>query len=107
MANTWVVDLRHYLTPAGTLAPELRGQGRRLAEYWAEIVAQASNFDEPITARCRRRAAHRLCSGTLDIDFDEDSSGIIWRCPVCGDNGIIRGWQGSIWDNSDALGLSQ
>jgi hypothetical protein len=101
MADTSVIDLQHFLTPAGALA-ELPGRARRLAEYWTEIVAQASHFDMPITLRCRRRPRHRPCTGTLDIGFDHDFSGIIWRCPICGDNGIIRGWEGSFWDNSDA-----
>jgi hypothetical protein len=107
MADTWIVDLQHYLTPAGTLPPDLSGRGRRLAEYWTEIVAQASKFDTPVTLRCRRRPGRRPCAGTLDIGFDDDLSGIIWRCPVCGDNGIVRGWQRSFWDNSDAPELSQ
>ena len=100
MSNTWVVDLRHYLKPGGALA-EMPGRARRLAEYWTEIVAQASNFDEPITLRCRRRPGRRACAGTLEIGFDRDFSAIIWCCTVCGDNGVISGWQGSFWDNSD------
>jgi hypothetical protein len=54
MANTWIVDLRHYLTSAGTLA-ELPRPARILAEYWTEIVAQESNFAAPTALRCRRR----------------------------------------------------
>jgi hypothetical protein len=107
MADTWVIDLQHYLTPAGTLVSELSGRGRRLAEYWTEIVAQGSNFDTPITLRCRRRPGRRRCVGTLDIGFEDDFSGIVWRCPICGDNGIVRGWQGSFWDSSEAPELSQ
>jgi hypothetical protein len=106
MSNTWVIDLRHYLKPGGALA-ELPGRARRLAEYWTEIVAQGSNFDEPITLRCRRRPGHRACAGTLDIGFNPDVATIIWCCPVCGDKGIIHGWQGSFWDNSNNPTFSQ
>jgi hypothetical protein len=31
----------------------------------------------------------------------DDLDGMVWFCPMCGDNGIIRGWQGTFWDNSD------
>jgi len=24
---------------------------------------------------------------------------MVWHCPICGDNGIIRGWEGTFWDN--------
>ena len=34
MGDTWIVDLRHYLTPAGALA-EMPRPARRLAEYFA------------------------------------------------------------------------
>jgi hypothetical protein len=49
MGNSWIVNLRHFLEPSGALAP-LSGRGLRLAEYWTQIVAQASNYEEPTTA---------------------------------------------------------
>jgi hypothetical protein len=101
-----VIDLRHYLTPGGTLA-ELPGRARRLAEYWTEIVAQGSNFDQPAALRCRRRPKHRTCSGMLDIGLTPDFSGIMWCCPVRGDNGVIRGWHGRFWDNGDTPEFSR
>ena len=100
MVNTWIVDLRHYLTPAGALLGEPK-LARKLAEYFAQIVAQGSNYDEPITLRCRRRPRRRPCTGVLEICPDPDQDGMAWFCPVCGDNGIIRGWEGTFWDNSD------
>ena len=42
MGSTWIVDLRHYLTQAGTRA-KLPGRARTLANYWTEIIAQGSN----------------------------------------------------------------
>jgi len=54
MGNYWSVHLPHLLEPNGTLAP-LTGRGLRLAQYWTQIVAQASNYDERATPRCRRR----------------------------------------------------
>jgi hypothetical protein len=103
MANTWIVDLRHFLTSAGTLAP-LPSSARILAQYWTHIVAQGSTFDQPLTLRCRRRPRRRPCAGILEIALDEDLEGMLWGCPVCGDNGIIRGWQGTFWDLSDGSG---
>ncbi len=87
MADTWMVDLRHFLAPTGALAPELPGPARRLAEYWVEIVAQGSNRDSPVTLRCRRRPARRPCDGVLNILLDANLDGLLWE--------IIHGWQGS------------
>jgi hypothetical protein len=100
MGNTWIVDLRHYMTPAGTVA-DLPPRAGTLAQYWTQIVAQGSNFDQPITLRCRRKPRRRLCEGMLEISLDQDLDGIVWRCPICEDNGAITGWQRTFWDNSD------
>jgi hypothetical protein len=54
MGDTFVVDLRHYLTSAGAIA-DMPPRARLLAEYFASIVVDAkSNLDDPPTVRCRR-----------------------------------------------------
>jgi hypothetical protein len=100
LGNYWSVHLPHLLAADGTLAP-LTGRGLRLATYWTEIVAQASNYDAPTTLRCRRRPGRRPCGGLLTIFFDVDTFDVLWFCPVCNDEGRISGWQGSFWDNSE------
>ncbi len=43
----------------------------------------------------------------LDIEFDETSGHIHWRCEVCGDEGVVSGWEGLIWDMLDTDGKIQ
>jgi hypothetical protein len=100
MADTWIVDLRHFITPNGTLAP-LAGGGLRLAEYWTQIVAQATLYDEPTTLRCRRRPGRRPCGELLTIFFDVDTNDVLWFCPACNDDGRISGWEDTFWDNGN------
>jgi len=99
MGNTWMVDLRHYLTPAGAFA-EMPSRARILAEYFASIVVDATvNIDEPPAVRCRRRPDHRRCVGVLMCyPTSDETDSIYWFCPVCSDNGFIRGWQNTLWD---------
>jgi hypothetical protein len=99
MGNTWIVDFRHYLTPAGAMA-EMPPRARILAEYFASIVLDAtSNLDDPPTVRCRRRPRRQHCSGiVMSYPNSEEDDRIDWYCPVCNDNGIIRGWLGTLWD---------
>jgi len=96
----WVIDLRHFLAPSGAIAAELSAPGRRLAEYFASIVVDAtSNLDDPPSVRCRRRPGRRRCTGTIySVPSIEDLAAIDWHCPVCGDYGVIRGWEGTLWD---------
>ena len=100
VGNSWTIHLSHLLEPNGALAP-LTGRGRRLAEYWTQIVAQASNCDQPTTLRCRRRPGRRPCAGQLTIFFDVDNNDVLWFCPVCDDQGRISGWENSFWDNGN------
>jgi hypothetical protein len=100
VSNYWSIHLPHLLKRDGALAP-LTGRGLRLAKYWTEIVAQASNYDEPITLRCRRRPGRRPCGGLLTIFFDVDTFDVLWFCPTCEDNGRISGWEGTFWDSSE------
>ena len=44
------------------------------------------------------------CKGELDIDLDHTSGHISWRCEVCGDEGVVSGWEGLIWDMLDTDG---
>jgi len=99
MSNTWVVDLRHYLTSAGAMA-DMPPPARRLAEYFATIVVDATtHIDEPPSVRCRRRPQRRRCSGiVISYPSGDEHDSIYWHCPVCFDNGIISGWQGTLWD---------
>ncbi len=94
-----MVDLRHFLAPSGALA-DMPAPARRLAEYFASIVVDAtSNLDDPPSVRCRRRPRHRRCTGIVySVPSIEDLEAIDWHCPVCGDYGVIRGWEGTLWD---------
>ena len=107
MADTWITDLTHFLADDRSIAPP-SGPARRLAEYLGAIVAEITaeigeqpRFDK---VRCRRRPGRKPCSGRIESDIDLndlESMVIIWRCPVCGDNGTIRNWEGTLWDCSE------
>jgi hypothetical protein len=104
VGNTWVVDLRHFLTPDGAIVDFA---GRALAEHFASIVADATaNIDEKSGVQCRRRPRHRRCAGVvvsyLSADRHDKDESIQWYCPVCDDNGVISGWQNSRWDRRAA-----
>jgi len=99
MGDTWVIDLRHYLGSTGAIA-ELPSRARLLAEYFASIVVDATtNIDDPPTVSCRRWPQHRRCTGiVMSYPANDEHDSIYWHCPVCHDNGIIRGWQKTFWD---------
>jgi hypothetical protein len=48
--------------------------------------------------KCRRRPGRKPCPGEIETDFEPDTDTIVWWCPVCGENGYITNWQGTLWD---------
>ena len=100
---TWVTDLRHFLDDTGGFPRELPGPARKLAEYFASIVAAASEPQvagrNAPTIRCRRRPGNRRCTGNIRYRIQADTR-VVWACPSCGDNGLIAHWQGTAWDRS-------
>jgi len=104
MSDTWIVDLRHFLNEDGSIAPE-SGRARRLAQHFAAIVREltAELGDEVYfpKVRCRRRPNRKRCPGEIDSTLDTENRAILWVCPICGDNGSIQGWEGTLWDFSE------
>src|SRR5687768_11848660 len=101
MGDTWITDLAHFLTRDGAIAPT-SGPARRFAEFLAKLAGDATTLSSDgstnTRVKCRRRPARKLCPGEIETGIDAESEDIVWSCPVCGDNGIIRNWKGSMWD---------
>ena len=105
MANTWIIDMTHYLDEHGAIvaAPT---PARRLAEHFAAIV-RAVTFDPcgaatESSVRCRRRPGRKPCPGQIRAAITiDDRMDIIWECSSCGDNGVISNWHGTMWDCLD------
>lgn len=104
MADTWITNLRHYLDEDGRLPDELPGPARNLANHLGSIVtgitAAAWPAPQQLAVGCRRRPRNRRCSGSIVAAIEPGSDDIIWECPACGDNGVVSGWQGTVWDKS-------
>jgi len=100
MSNTYVTDITHFLDKNGELA-EMPGEARQLASFLVLLIdvttAQASpshNHDTHI--RCRAEA----CTGSIRASVASKGGEIVWHCPKCGHNGVIRNWQGTKWDQT-------
>jgi hypothetical protein len=94
----FVSDLRHFLDmPADVPVP-----ARRMADHLTLIVraATAGEGGQPWVSAlpCRRRPGRRPCPGHFALFRTDDPPSIEWRCTACGDDGVIRGWEESVFD---------
>jgi hypothetical protein len=102
MGNTWVTDIRHFLDASGAIPEDIPGPARNLGLFLGAIVAWVTSgrsvSDPRTNVSCRRSPRRRRCRGEILATFEADGSTISWRCPVCGDNGVTRGWERTPWD---------
>ena len=99
----WITNLQHYLDKNSNIAPSDRIT-RPLVDYFGAITTFATSFDEEgfidSNISCRRRPSRKPCEGKIQAILNLDTDHILWRCPVCEDNGVISGWRDTPWDAS-------
>lgn len=102
MPDTWITDMRHFLDESGVLAARMPGPVMNLATFQGSIAAWVTSAAGRASPRtnvpCRRRPSGIRCVGEIDAGLVDGDQAVEWRCPVCGDNGVIRGWQDTQWD---------
>jgi len=64
----------------------------------AWVTSGRSAADHRMNVACRRSPGRRRCPGEILASFEADGASISWHCPLCGDNGVTRGWEGTPWD---------
>ena len=102
----WVINIQHWLneTKSGPAAPKLRLKVKKLSEIITFATSVSAGIFMESTPRCWRRPKRKPCKGELDIELDLASGQIHWSCSICGDEGVVSGWQGLIWDMLDTAG---
>jgi hypothetical protein len=99
-----VTELRHYLDVHGELAP-MPLPALNLALFQGAIVAwmtsRSSSGSERTNVHCRHAQRGEGCLEEIVAVLEEEDQAIAWRCPGCGDDGIIRGWEGTSWDRRE------
>jgi hypothetical protein len=94
----FVADLRHFLD----IPHEAPGPARKMAEHLGFVVRAATAGEAGtswVTAlTCRRRPANRPCAGQIAVFRADLPAPIEWRCTACGDEGVISGWEDSLYD---------
>ena len=102
MGDTWVTDMTHYLDEEGLLPETLPGPALSIALFLGSIVGWVTSHPqgtyEETNVPCRRMPGRRRCVGNIFARIDAAQAAITWECPICEDNGYIRGWESTLWD---------
>jgi RNA polymerase subunit RPABC4/transcription elongation factor Spt4 len=99
----WIIDIRHWLDEnlmdAGL--PQLRLKVKKLGEIISYATAIEAGIPVDFQPVCWRRPGRKACRGALEMELVSETNQIHWLCPECGDEGVVSGWSGLIWDMTD------
>ena len=103
--------MRHYLDDeTGDLFEGLPTPVINLAVFFGSIVAWVTDHlpqgDWHTNVPCRRSPGRRRCLGDIMAELDGAAGYISWQCPVCGDNGLIHGWEDTLWNRHGGAGVN-
>jgi len=94
----FVSDLRHFLDmPDDAPGPAVR-MARQLGLIVRAATARQAGRPWVCGVSCKRRPNHRACLGRIAVFRTDVPASIEWRCAVCGDEGIVSGWERSPFD---------
>jgi len=102
--SMWVIDIRHWLdeTLTGPGLPQLKFKVKKLGEIITYATSAEVGFSVGTQPVCWRRTNRKPCGGGLEIELFPGTDHIHWQCPICGNEGMVTGWGGLIWDMSDS-----
>jgi hypothetical protein len=107
MADTWVVDLRHFIDEDGDLPDKMPTPALNRALFFDSIVALVTDHlparDPHTNVPCWRSPGRKRCLGEIMAELRLGSDEITWQCPLCGDHGVIRGWEQTLWNRQPGL----
>ena len=101
---TYSTDLGDFLTETGAFPANIPVEARQFAEFLGSVVAAVTNdayTNFPETAiSCIQQKKRKVCGGVIHAGFGGELTNpeIGWHCSKCGSSGVIRGWEGTVWD---------
>jgi hypothetical protein len=107
-ADVYVTDLSHFdgIDDSENVPPP----ALKIAEFMRNIVCSATareaGLAQQTALRCRRQPQRQRCQGHLVVQRSDVPAEIAWHFPICGDEGVIHGWDGSAYDLSSVVGAA-
>ncbi len=101
----YVTDITHYLDEDGEIAPP-SGPARTLASFLVLLIEAATDPGAADSLNTGIRCRAKDCQGIVRTLLPKGGDEISWLCPTCGQNGVIRNWQNTKWNQLERTGAS-
>ena len=97
-----IIYMRYLLDYTNTrpAKPHLRQKVKKLSEVIAYATSRKQGVSSGAPPICAKKSKGKTCDGILKIKLRPEPDLIHWKCPVCGDEAFLTGWEGLRWDRS-------
>lgn len=96
----YITNLIHLLENKMNFSGKLRKEAEVLADFLPQVIDHTTRSKysslTPTGIHCFRKGCHGIINSALRPDTEE----IHWYCPVCENEGLIKGWKDSEWDKT-------
>lgn len=87
--------------------PNLRHKVKKLSEIITYATSQKRGVSSGSPPNCEKKSKGKSCGGILKIKLRPEPDLIHWKCPVCGDEAFLTGWEGLCWDQTSNIRYTQ
>jgi hypothetical protein len=101
--GTYVTNITCYLDETGEMG-QMPAPARKLASFLTLLIEAATGTPTAVEHDSGIRCRTKACPGIIRTSLTASRDTIEWRCPVCGHNGIITGWEDTKWNQMKRSG---
>jgi len=95
----YISNLTHFLNDKGNIPKQMPKEARELANFLALIVDSTTKTMPSILTSTDIRCFQKGCHGLFKPAKRPKEGEIHWYCPECENEGVIRHWDRTKWDN--------
>ncbi len=92
-------NMTHVLDERGNIIRQVPKEARELTEFLAMIIESTTKTTPTTLTSTDVRCPNKGCFGLIKSAVKPMDEVIHWYCPICEDEGEIRHWQHTRWNN--------
>ncbi len=96
----YFTNLSHLLDHEGNFPKKLQKEAKELAVFLPLVTDYTTRVKNTTLSPTDIRCFNKGCHGMISSAIRPDTKEIHWYCPVCENEGIVTGWEGTKWDNT-------
>lgn len=95
----YITNLLHVIDNQENFPKKYLREAKKLAVFLPEVVDYTTRTKPLTLTQTKIHCFKEGCHGMVDTALRPKTTEIHWFCPVCENEGLINGWEGTEWDN--------